>query len=151
MKDRKNKPSYIMSNTKSNLKANDPGFKPTVEDIFGPVIYSYTRKQAIEDGMLHPVSELWPDACKIFKYPVCISESLMCIIEGNNTEAWLRDLCWMAAKFPVKELSECKRLFRVTLPRTHGTTATKTYELLSVCGPGDDAEPVITICFPHED
>ena len=34
--------------------------KPPADSVFGPVLYSYTRKQAIEDGVLIDVSKVYP-------------------------------------------------------------------------------------------
>lgn len=125
--------------------------QPTITELFGPVIYSYTRKQAIEDGYLHPVSELFPNDCRIYKYPVCFSNEVVNLIEGDNMGAWVWDICVMSAKYPTKRLSETRQLFKIGLPRKAGTTATKTYELMAICGPADDGSPCITICFPNED
>jgi len=123
----------------------------TITDIFGPVISSYSRKQAIEDGYLHPVSELFPSDCRIYKYPVCFSNEVVNLIEGDNMGAWVWDICFMSAKCPTKQLDPTRQLFKVTLPRKKGTTATKTFELMAICGPDDNAAPCITICFPNED
>ena len=41
------------------------------DDLFGEVIYSYTRKQALEDGVLVDVSELAKEAG--FRYPVAVT------------------------------------------------------------------------------
>jgi hypothetical protein len=46
----------------------------TMEEVFGPVIWGYSRAQAIEDGVLVDLSEA--DGCKgHFKYPVAMTRA----------------------------------------------------------------------------
>ena len=45
----------------------------TLTDIFGPVISSYSRAQAIEDGVLIDVSEMAREAG--FKHPVALTSA----------------------------------------------------------------------------
>ena len=48
--------------------------KDTMHEVFGEVIYSYTRAQAIEDGVLIDVTRMAQEAG--FKYPVAITASV---------------------------------------------------------------------------
>ena len=123
----------------------------SITDFFGPVISTYTRSQAIEDGYLHPVSDLFPSDCRIYKYPVCFSNEVVNLIEGDNMGAWVWDICFMSAKGPKRVIDPTSHFFKVSLPRKNGAKQTKTFELMAKCGPGDNMEPVITICFPNED
>ena len=45
-----------------------------IEDVFGPVIYTYTRAQAIEDGVLVDVSTLAAEAG--IRYPTAVTRGL---------------------------------------------------------------------------
>jgi len=44
----------------------------TVEEVFGPVIYSYSREQAIRDGVLVDVSSMAKEAGIVF--PVAVTQ-----------------------------------------------------------------------------
>ena len=124
-----------------------------IENINGwQIIDSYTRANAIEDGFLIPVSELFPSDTRLFKYPVCITRAIWNLIDCKDPGGWVWDLCYMATKSPsFKMLSESEKLYKINLPRKHGSIQTKSYKLLCKVGPGDNAEPVITIMFPGED
>lgn len=124
--------------------------KSSLEDIFGPVISSYTRAQAIEDGVLADLSSLFPADTKIYKYPVACTSAVWDLIEKashkdrSNAGGIVWDICYMSAKFPVRKIDESTMLFRVTIGR-------KTHTLKVNCGPGDKAEPVMTIMLELED
>ena len=115
-------------------------------EIFGEVISSYTREMALADGVLVDLTTLYPNDTRIYKYPVACSSSVWGLIEraGGNPGAWVWDLCYMSAKFPTQKLDETSRLFRLTLGRN-------VHALMIVCGPGDNAEPVMTIMLSEED
>ena len=76
----------------------------TVEDFFGPVICSYTRADALSDGMLVDVSEMAQEAG--FKIPVAVTTSVWeeCIYwpedeangYGQSTDGRLWDVLFMA-------------------------------------------------------
>ncbi|MBK8270259.1 MAG: hypothetical protein IPK83_18980 [Planctomycetes bacterium] len=124
-----------------------------------PVIYSYTRAQAIEDGVLVDLTE-WARETG-FKYPVaCTSEVWHRYIsppaetrelrqsERGRTHDLLRTLflCIQGSRTTAdKDLLLFEVLFLQAPSRT------EIVSLKSLCGPGDDGEPVITILLPHED
>lgn len=125
------------------------------DDTFGEVIYSYTRKQAIEDGVL---VEAPADLCKEagIKFPVAFTSAL-----------WGK---WIEPSESDKEdgqsvtgrLWDVLSVFRYAARRCGGDTMTfivsfwkdgktQDVELKSVCGPGDNMEPVITVMLMDED
>lgn len=54
-------------------------------EIFGEVIYSYTRKQAIDDGVLVSLSDLFPEHCQqLYKYPVAVTSAVWSIVEASG-------------------------------------------------------------------
>ncbi len=137
------------------------------------VISSYTRAQAIEDGVLvdltHPSFTFRPNLniCKEagIKFPVAMTRaaySLAVQREDEPLPAWndlsgrLWDVLYMfklAARNGGTELR-----YRVSVTnwvRVNGRrinrTKQETIVLKALCGPGDDAEPVITIMLPDED
>ena len=112
-------------------------------DRFGEVISSYSRAQAIEDGVLVVVKG---EAGKLFKYPVVLTRSLLSQLERGNGKqddtliARVWDVCYMARHGQVDGTDS---FFDVTVGR-------ETLHLRANCGPGDDASPVITIGFPAD-
>ncbi len=119
----------------------------TLTEIFGEPISVYTRAQAIEDGVLVDLSD-HADVRKVFKYPVAFTSDLWDeIVRGQgqrertrNARIW--DVCYMSTAFK-RDLSESRRVFKVKVGR-------RVLVLWADCGPGDDAEPVITIGFPSD-
>jgi hypothetical protein len=120
----------------------------TMEEIFGNVIYAYTRADAIEDGELVEVSELYPEDTRVYKYPVAFTRALWATVEEGATEGgdtiggrvW--DVCYMGTAATAKREG----------PDSHYPVIIggKTHHLRANCGPGDTAEPVITIGFPED-
>lgn len=127
-------------------------------DIFGEVIYAYTRSQAIEDGELVDISSTAKEAG--IRFPVAITRAawLDCVAwpkenAGCQDEAGrLWDVVYMLSMAirTSKGGQEIRyQLHRV--PNTPTATAPRLVTLKALCGPGDQAEPVITIMLPEED
>ena len=129
-------------------------------DIFGPVISSYTRAQAIDDGELIDVSETAREAGITF--PVAITrevharyvqvpEGVVCQDEAGR----LWDILWMLLCAIRRDRSNDPTTIRYRLyvrnSKRQRLDRRDLVELKAVCGPGDDAEPVITIMLPEED
>jgi hypothetical protein len=126
-------------------------------ELFGEVISSYSRAQAIEDGVLVNVSATAEEAG--IKFPVAMTSAVwgkyVEVPEGvkcQDEQGRLWDILWMfrcaAAKFNGDTL-----LFKLYV-RNHNRerlTSRDLVTLKAICGPGDDAEPVITIMLPDED
>ena len=116
------------------------------------VIFSYTRAQAMEDGVLVDLSGPFPNDTRIFKYPVACTSAVWQLIEdackrlGQELGASVWDICFMAVNCQIKQVDPSTALFRVGIP-----LGGKEHTLKIVCGPGDDGKPVMTIMLPHED
>jgi hypothetical protein len=138
--------------------------KPTIPEpedpFFGPVIYSYTRAQAIEDGVLVDVTETAKEAG--FKLPVAITEALENRLTptetdqglGQDYDGRLWDLLWLAS-FTIRLADRGTDTvhFMVALQEAdpkNGGPQTTDLHIRAVCSPGDDGEPVITIGFPED-
>lgn len=132
----------------------------TLED-FGPVISSYTRAQAIADGVLIDVSETAREAGISFPVAITAAAWADCVAwseadskakpYGQSESGRLWDVVWML-RFAIK----CGRggdliAYRLSRIPRPGCGAKRLVTLKAVCGPGDDAEPVITILLPNED
>ena len=160
------------------MTTDKPTTAEALEDLFGPPISVYTRKQAIEDGSLVDLIDLaektgygrtgftFPVACtrRVFEECIRVPEGSPAHFAGQDINGRLHDVLAML-HFAIKRGGNTDRIeyqFRVTsglserglvrvgrAPKAHLTpTLTK---LVAICGPGDDAEPVITIGYPEED
>jgi hypothetical protein len=125
--------------------------KMSLHELFGDLIYSYTRKQAIADGILIDVTSMFPSDTRLFKYPVAITREIWNLIEGKNAGVWVWDICWMCTKFVVSSPDESTIITKCHLPSAPGSEEDECYDLKAVCHPGDNLEPVITIMFIDQD
>jgi len=124
--------------------------KSSVEETFGPVIYSYSRAQAIEDGVLVDLTANFPNDTRLYRWPVACTSTVWNLIEKasqkipGGPDPWVWDLCWMSIKAKTKVFSDREHLFVCTIGR-------KAHTFKVNCGPGDQGEPVITIMMSDED
>lgn len=130
-------------------------------DLFGDVIYAYTRAQAIADGELVDVSAMAKQSG--FKIPVAVTPTVWNqYIEwtGEDTNRQtsqdqsgrLWDVLWMlyvACKRSKDESYVSYELY--VIPRDGRSKSPILTNLKSVIGGGDEGEPVITIMLPNED
>lgn len=122
------------------------------------VVSTYTRRQAIEDGVLIDLSNSFPKDTTVFKWNVCCTSSVWALIENaadaDNVDAatFVYDLCFMAG-LAIKTLRDTDRpelFFKIMLPLCNNGVERK---LKLVCGPvgPDDPSPCLTIMMPDED
>ena len=136
---------------------------PRLHELFGELIHSYTRGQAIEDGVLIDVSETarqagfaWPVAMTAAAWEDCVAwteeDSRRQIYQDETGRLW--DVVWMASR-AVKatgRVGEQARLFQLyRVPRGGRGVRQRPAMLKVMVGPGDDGAPVITIVLPDED
>jgi hypothetical protein len=134
----------------------------SAEAFFGEVISTYTRAQAIDDGVLIDVGEMAQEAG--FKLPVAMTtaawsdcvdwsedDSDRQIHQDQSGRLW--DVLFMAShaiRIHTGQVSQLPfTLYRV--PRDGCTRKSELAQLKVVIGPGDRGEPVITILLPNED
>lgn len=130
--------------------------------IFGEPIHTYTREQAIDDGLLVDVSETAKEAG--FRFPVAITRAAFAdCVEWSDVDSKrqthqdeagrLWDVLWMAmiaARRGGDRQTLQFQLYRV--PRGGRGTRPRLVELVAHIGAGDlGGEPVITIMLPGED
>ena len=134
------------------------------------IISTYTRADAIEDGELVDVTEAARETG--FRYPIAITRAAWedcCSWTDADAErkprthqderGRLHDVLWMAflaAKYSkyarVAYENAAIRHFDLYRVPVHGKgERPRRTTLKMVCGPGDNAEPVITIMLPDED
>ena len=142
-----------MSNTSNEQSA---------ESFFGKVISTYTRSQAIEDGVLIDVGSMakeagfkWPVALTADAWADCVAwtdaDSQQQVYQDQSGRLW--DLVFMASHAIRSSKDSGDRLlfqlYRVS--RDGHSTEAELVTLKLIVGPGDTGEPVITILLPHED
>lgn len=130
-------------------------------DLFGNVIYSYTRTQAIEDGELIDVSIMAKKTG--FKVPVAVTRSVWNqyiewtdedtdkqTIQDQSGRLW--DVLWMLFVACKRSKEESLLFYKLqVVPRDGRSKSAALIKLKSVIGGGDEGEPVITIMLPNED
>ena len=121
-----------------------------------PVIFSYTRKQAIEDGVLVDLTE-WAKQTG-FSIPVaCTAAVWHQYVEppegtkelGQSERGRAHDALWMLHIAIKRSQGGDRLLYDVIF--LNSKKQHETVKLKAICGPGDDGEPVLTIMEPGED
>ena len=127
-----------------------------MNEVFGAPIYSYTRAQALEDGVLVDVTATTKEAG--FTVPVALT-----IDAFNDLVAWndenqaiqdetgrLWDVLTMARYYSKRggSTAVCEVL---RVPNAPKGRRAKIAKFVMTIGPGDAAEPVITIMLEGED
>lgn len=120
------------------------------------LIYSYSRAQAIADGVLIDVTAQAKETG--FKLHTVVSDHLYhgYIVppaglegEGQSIEGRLHDVLWMAFLVvkagPHSSYVETEVIFLMAPGRQEKV------KVIAVVGPGDEEEPVLTIMLPGDD
>ena len=122
-----------------------------IEDYFGEPIYSYTRKQAIADGVLADLSgnEVVRGH---WRHPLACTSAVWGVIttairdEGNDLNGILHDISVLATLRIRERARKDENEVRFTVKIGKATCELKLH-----LGPGDDHEPVLTLMFTDED
>ena len=124
---------------------------------FGDVLYSYTREQALADGVVVDMSELAHEAG--FKIPVAATEAVYkgylapsqaLVDEGQSFYGRACDLLQVLHSAAIANSDQDTVFFTVLFVLSPGCPP-EPIELKAICGPGDNGEPVLTILLPDED
>lgn len=127
----------------------------TMHEVFGEVIHSYTRAQAIEDGVLISLDQLAREAG--FKMPLAVTSGVWAIINPEpmpSCQDW-RGRAWdllTILRLAIRRAApgaDCVDFAPLFVLKTGQSP--KPVAMWAHCGPGDDAAPVITIMLPGED
>jgi hypothetical protein len=121
------------------------------------VIHSYSRAQAIAEGVLVDVSELAKEAG--FKLPVamtsaawekCVSIPSGVTCQDETGGLWdVLNVLFFTIRAQRDSANPSEIQFRVSVRNSN--EGNEDISLKALCSPGDDAEPVVTILLPHED
>jgi len=128
------------------------------DNIFGDVIYSYSRAQAIEDGVLCDVSEVAREAG--IKFPVAVTSTVWdryvevpAGVKAQDKQGRLWDVLYMLRVAIAKAADGSLINYQLYVRNSNRQRLDRRdlVNLKAVCGPGDNGEPVITIMLPEED
>ena len=124
-----------------------------------PLISTYSRAEALEDGALVDVTPTAYEAG--FRYPVAVTQALQAMLEpgkaeqalGQSYAGRLWDVLWLAS-LTARRSQGSRFTFQVILAKActdadDGLAHSET-TLVAVCSPGDQGEPVITIGLPED-
>lgn len=128
--------------------------------LFGEPISIYTRKQAIEDGVLVDVTEA--DRKVLFKVPVALTQAVwdrfVAWTDLDNEKqtlqdqsARLMDVLWVLYLACRKSGDSLVMFKLLCIPRDGCSKQATEIKLKSIIEPGDFGEPVMTIMLPNED
>lgn len=126
-----------------------------MNELFGPIVYSYTRDAAIHDGTLVDLSQHYPDQCRVYRYPVACTATVWALIEqgaafnnGSSAAGIVWDIIHMSQNGIVARPDDQTVYFDVIIMDAGPTSR---HRLKAMCHPGDRLEPVITIMLSDED
>lgn len=130
-------------------------------ELFGDVIYAYTRAQAIEDGELIDVTKTAKETG--FTLPVAVTRAVWDqyidwtpadddkqTVQQTSGRLW--DVLWMLYLACRRCAGESLLTYRLyVIPRDGHSKKPRQIELKAVISGGDEGEPVITVMLPNED
>src|ERR1044071_4623336 len=123
---------------------------------FGPVVYSYTRAQAVAGGVQVEVTKTAQEAG--IRFPVFLTrtvyEAYVTVppnVTGQDEAGRLWDIVWMTRFAIIRARPGVERL-PVALYVRNDNRAAKLIKLIATCGPLDidDPQPAITVMMPDE-
>ena len=123
-----------------------------------PVIFSYTRAQAIEDGVLVDLTDwAWetgfriPVACTAAIWNGYITQPAGTSELGQSERGRAHDLLWMLYVNIRRSRSAGQDLLLFKVIFLMAPEKQETVTLKAMCGPGDNGEPTLTVMLPEED
>ena len=124
---------------------------------FGPVVYAYTRAQAVADGVQVEVTKTAQEAG--IKFPMFLTRAVFDAyvavpkgVSGQDEAGRLWDVVWMT-RFAILRARPGVDRVPVALYVRNDNRAAKLIKLIATCGPLDidDPAPAITVMLPDED
>lgn len=119
-----------------------------LNELFGDFIFSYTRKQAISDGVLVDLSQ-FQVIREHWKLHLACTDAVWGIIEhavkhdGKDIEGILHEISTLAKTRIGRDASDTLYVDCII--------GREKRSLKLHCGPGDTAVPVLTLMLPNED
>jgi len=124
---------------------------------FDQVIYSYTRSQAVADGLQIEVSKVAGEAG--ITYPVFLTRAVYdnyvtvpAGVTGQDEAGRLWDIVWML-RFAIRKAQPNQTRLPVALYVRNDNQRARLIKLIATCGPLDidDPQPAIAVMMPDED
>ena len=124
---------------------------------FGPVIYAYTRAQAVADGVQVDVTKTAQEAG--IKFPMFLTRAVFDNyvtvppdVTGQDEAGRLWDIVWMT-RFGIIRSTPGRDRIPVALYVRNDNTRAKLVKLIATCSALDisDPQPAITVMMPDED
>jgi hypothetical protein len=126
----------------------------SLEDFFGPVLHTYSRAEALEDGALVDVTSTAKEAG--FRIPVALTRAVWenyvtvpAKVRAQDERGRLWDILWMASLAARGNPNAQTVRFTVAVRNDNGHPRPR--RLKAVVDGGDAGEAVITILLPDED
>jgi len=120
------------------------------------LIFAYTRKQAIEDGVLVDITDTAKEAG--LRFPTAITATAWSEyvavpdgVTGQDERGRLWDIAWMLRFAIAKQKLDGPEILFELLVKNEEIRPQQPVTLKAIIGPGDDPAPVITIMLAHED
>ena len=120
------------------------------------LIHSYSRAQALADGVLIDVSATAKEAG--IRYPVALTAAVWarCVavppgVAGQDEAGRLWDAVWLLRLAVGQSDGGPEVRFGVHVRDDNRERTPPLVRLKAVCGPGDRGEPVVTVMLPDED
>ena len=134
------------------MKNEVPQPKTKIEALFGPVIYAYTRRQALQDGQQVAIGSIAREAG--FKFPVFMTRAAWdeCVTVPPGMEGWqdengrLWDVLHMTAIAARKADGDTIKV-QLFVQKHARRRRPELVELRAVCGPTDIDNPAPCICI----
>ena len=145
------------------------------DNFWGEPIFSYSRAQAVADGVLVDLTNATDDHGQLlcrqagFKIPVAVTRAAWAktieaggtwrsendgeVLElegGQSLTGRLWDLLWML-HVACSRAANTDRVHFQLLVDVHGDGRHELVKLWALCGPGDQGEPVLTVMLDGED
>jgi hypothetical protein len=125
------------------------------DPIFGELIHSYSRAEAIEDGFLVDVSETARE-CGI-RFPTALTRAVWAKfveippgVQCQNEAGRLWDVVWML-RASLRSARGDTLYYSLHVRNDNRERTPPLVRLKAVCGPDDDGSPCITVMLPEED
>lgn len=124
---------------------------------FGPVVYAYTRAQAVADGVQVEVSKTAQEAG--IRFPMFLTRTVYDAyvtvppgVTAQDEAGRLWDIVWMT-RFAILRARPGVDRIPVALYVRNDNHRAKLVKLIATCGPldMDDTQPAITVMMPDED
>jgi hypothetical protein len=124
---------------------------------FGDVVYSYTRAQAVADGVQVEVTKTAQEAG--IRFPVFLTRTVFDAyvavppnVSGQDEAGRLWDVVWML-RFAIQRTKSGVDRLPFALYVRNDNRAAKLIKMIAVAGPLDidDPKPAITVMMPDED